>query len=86
VSATLTIEVVEIAALVPQQAAGFYSYLGCIYVTHAPNMMPVYLGLTNQLLVKPAPPVAAPSGVSEWTLLRAIAVAQNPDLIMKLQP
>ena len=85
-SNTFTIEVVEIAILVPQQSAGFYSYLGCIYVAHAPNMMPTYLGLINQLLVKPTPSPSAPSGVSEWTLLRAIAVAQNPDLIMKLQP
>lgn len=73
---------------------GLYAMSGCLYFVNGPGAAPCYVGALSAIdivTVPTAAPVAAPvvptsTGISERTLLQAIAIAQNPDLALRLAP
>ncbi len=70
---------------VPSSATevGFFDCYNCLYFVAASQTIPYYLGSTKDLLEE-VDRVAAASGVSELTLLKAIAIAQKPELAKEL--
>lgn len=77
------IEVAQMATLGPAPAAGFYEMGGMLYVANGPGMHPIYCGLTSALTQEDGS-VTQIGGVSEQTLLKAIAIAQRPELAQTL--
>lgn len=77
------IEVTPMVTLGAAPAAGFYENNGMLYAASAPGMHPIYCGMANAL-AQDAAGGGQTGGVSEQTLLKAIAIAQRPELAQAL--
>ncbi len=77
------IEVTTMPNLGIAPLAGFYEYAGSLYAASSPGIMPMYVGIMNQLTQEASGGVQG-GGVSENTLLKAIALVQRPELAFQL--
>jgi hypothetical protein len=80
----IEIKPLQLMAIVPE--AGFYDYCGSLYVAATPNTTPMYVGVLSTLPLQEFIECVQPAGgnVSEGALLRAIAIAQRPELAAQL--
>ena len=72
---TIDIKTMTTYGVVP--AAGFYDMAGSLYVAIGANVMPMCLGLI-QNYTEDASEAPGGSGISEGTLLKALAIALLP--------
>lgn len=79
------IEVTPLPMLAMVPAAGFYDNNGMLYLAASPNCMPLFCGMVSAITEDASTSQGgATGGVSEQTLLKAIAIAMRPDAAKSL--
>lgn len=78
------ITITPFPTLGPVPQPGFYDHMGTLYVASTPGVYPLSIGPINTMCPVDAPEDAASGGISEETILKAIAIAQRPELATQL--
>lgn len=79
-----TIEI-HVATQMPLAGAqvGFHDFNGSLYVVTGQSVQPMWAGYMNQMFLAEVP-VPVPAGISEATLLKAMAIANGSEWTKEL--